>query len=621
MTDSFEARGESFAEANFDADQNSGADFSNTPDFTETPGVLETSLDAVASEPNGFVKLGLAKELLQAVADMGFTQPTAVQMATIPKAMQALDDENADKKAKFTDLLVSSQTGSGKTAAFLLPVLHTLLKQQEEAERFERAEFERLSAEAVARGEAPAKKPKRKDPTNLRNFKAATPGALILCPTRELAQQVCADAIDLVRHCRGLRIANVVGGIPYQLQIAKLQNANLVVATPGRLLDLQRSMQIKLDQVQFLVVDEADRMLDLGFADDLTEVNQLTIERKQTMMFSATFAPRIMQLATRVMRQPQRVEIDSPHEKHASITQSLHWADNMTHKRKLLDHLLRDTTINQASVFACTQVECDGLANDLVQDGFSAVALHGALGQGLRNRRLMAFRDGRVQVLVATDVAARGLDVPTITHVINYGLPMKAEDYVHRIGRTGRAGRNGLAITLGERMDTGMIRRIQQFTTQNIPVAVIEGLEPKTPEPRMFAPRPEGRFGGGGNGGGYKGGPAKRFDKPSFGPRRDEGTAPRPDQGFAPRRDDPFQARNNDPRFGPRQEGGYQPRQDESFTPRSNAQNAGPFDRASAQRPGPAGGYKGARSGPAGGSAKGSGGFKPARPRPGGFSR
>jgi superfamily II DNA/RNA helicase len=251
--------------------------------------------------------------------------------------------------------------------------------------------------------------------------------------------------------------------------------------------------------------------------------------------------------------------------------------------------------------------------------------------QGLRNKQL--------KILVATDVAARGIDVPSISHVINYGLPMKAEDYVHRIGRTGRAGRNGLAITLGERMDTGMIRRIQQFTTQNIPVAVIEGLEPKTPEPKMFAPRPEGRFGGGGksfgdrnSGGGYKGGPAKRFDKPSFGPRRDEGFAPRPtfaprqDQGFAPRRDDPFQARNNeprhDPRFAPRQEGGYQPRQDESFTPR---QNAGPFDRAPAQRPAhghaPAGAYKGARSGPAGGPAKGPGGFKPARPRPGGFSR
>jgi superfamily II DNA/RNA helicase len=150
----------------------------------------------------------------------------------------------------------------------------------------------------------------------------------VLCPTRELAQQVAHDAIDLVRHCRGLRIANVVGGMPYQMQIARLQNADLVVATPGRLLDLQRSMQIKLEQVQFLVVDEADRMLDLGFADDLAEVNQLTIERKQTMMFSATLAPRIQQLATRVMREPQRVQIDSPQEKHQNIKQVLFWADN-----------------------------------------------------------------------------------------------------------------------------------------------------------------------------------------------------------------------------------------------------------------------------------------------------
>ncbi len=505
MTDSFEARGDFLAEANTDTEINLIPDFSDAP---ASPAGAENSLDAITPEPNGFVKLGLAKALLQAVADMGFTQPTAVQMATIPKAMQALD---ADPKAsKFTDLLVSSQTGSGKTAAFLLPVLHTLLKQQEDAEHHERAQFERLSAEAVARGEAPLKKPKRKDPTNARNFRAATPGALILCPTRELAQQVCADAIDLVRHCRGLRIANVVGGIPYQLQIARLQNADLVVATPGRLLDLQRSMQIKLDQVQFLVVDEADRMLDLGFADDLTEVNQLTFERKQTMMFSATFAPRIQQLAARVMREPQRVEIDSPHEKHASITQSLLWADNMTHKRKLLDHWLRDTSINQAIVFACTQVECDGLANDLVQEGFSAVALHGALGQGLRNRRLMAFRDGRVQILVATDVAARGLDVPTITHVINYGLPMKAEDYVHRIGRTGRAGREGQAITIAEFRDRRKIQDIEHYTQQNLKPSVVAGLEPQ----QRFAPtsdRPRGNFGNGPDRGGRSFGGGGRF--------------------------------------------------------------------------------------------------------------
>src|SRR4029078_3514472 len=161
------------------------------------------------------------------------------------------------------------------------------------AEARERADYERAAAEAAAKGEPAPKRAKRRDPTSQRNFKAATPGALVLCPTRELAQQVAADAIDLVKHCPGLRIANVVGGTPYQMQIAKLQNADLVVATPGRLLDLQRSSQIKLAQVQFRVFDEGDRMLDLGFADDLAEVNQLTIARKQTMMFSATFAPRI----------------------------------------------------------------------------------------------------------------------------------------------------------------------------------------------------------------------------------------------------------------------------------------------------------------------------------------
>lgn len=620
MTDSFEARGDFLPEtSDIAADLAPSTLDASAPDFSDAPAELaDTLLEAVAPVPNGFVKLGLAPELLQAVADMGFTQPTSVQLATIPKAMQGLEAD-ADAKAKFTDLLVSSQTGSGKTAAFLLPVLHTLLKQQEEAERFERAEFERLSAEAVARGEPALKKPKRKDPTNMRNFKPATPGALILCPTRELAQQVCADAIDLVRHCRGLRVANVVGGIPYQLQIAKLQNANLVVATPGRLLDLQRSLQIQLDQVQFLVVDEADRMLDLGFADDLTEVNQLTLQRRQTMMFSATFAPRIMQLATRVMREPQRVQIDSPQDKHTSITQSLLWADNMTHKRKLLDHWLRDTTINQAVVFACTQVECDGLANDLVQEGFSAVALHGALSQGLRNRRLMAFRDGRVQILVATDVAARGLDVPTITHVINYGLPMKAEDYVHRIGRTGRAGRSGQAITIAEFRDRRKIGDIEHYTQQNLKPSIIPGLEPQQRMP-VTSERPRGNFGGdrdrndrgprsfGGGGGGFGARkPARGFGGDRFAdraPRRDDrggfggghagggnfgggqggNFSPREERSFAPREDRNFGARNEG--FAPRPDfarkpafakPGFAKPAGKVFVPRDAAKKAGKF--------------------------------------------
>jgi superfamily II DNA/RNA helicase len=443
-------------------------------------------------QQNPFADLGLAPELLAAVRDLGFNQPTQVQARTIPLALPTSHGE------AFNDLMVSSQTGSGKTAAFLLPVLHTLLAQKHFQEDEETTKWKKMAEEAAAKGEPAPKRPRRKDPTNPRNFKAATPGALVLCPTRELAQQVAHDAIDLVKHCKGLRVANVVGGMPYQLQIAKLQNANLVVATPGRLLDLQRSMQIKLDQVQFLVVDEADRMLDLGFSDDLAEINQLTSQRQQTLMFSATFAPRIQQLAARVMRDPQRIEVTSPQQKHTNIRQVLHWADNSTHKRRLLDHLLRDTAIDQAIIFASTQIECDGLANDLQQEGFSAVALHGALSQGLRNRRLMSLRQGRVQFLVATDVAARGIDVPTITHVFNFGLPMKSEDYTHRIGRTGRAGRDGLAITLAEFRDKRKIFDIEAYTKQPFTAEEIPGLEPTQ---KLERREPGGRRGGFGKGG------------------------------------------------------------------------------------------------------------------------
>ena len=465
----------------------------------DTPEVAET---VESNEPNGFVQLGLADELIRAVADLGYTQPTRVQEQAIPLALPSDDDAHHG----YNDLMVSSQTGSGKTAAFLLPVLHTLIQQQAAADAQAKADYDQACADAVARGEEPPKRARRKDPTNPRNFKAAVPGALVLCPTRELAQQVAHDAIELVKHCKGLRIANVVGGIPYQLQIAKLQNANLVVATPGRLLDLQRSMQIKLNEVQFLVVDEADRMLDLGFSDDLAEINDLTAQRRQTMMFSATFAPRIQQLAMRVMHDGgsgvHKVQVDSPQEKHANIKQVLFWADNAEHKRQLLDHWLRDASIDQAIVFASTQIECDGLATELQQAGFAAVALHGALSQGLRNRRLMALRNGQVQILVATDVAARGIDVPTITHVFNFGLPMKAEDYTHRIGRTGRAGRSGLAVTFAEIRDRRKIGDIEFYTKQPFTAEVIPGLEPKQ---RFDYPRKT--FGGKG---GSKGGRGER---------------------------------------------------------------------------------------------------------------
>jgi superfamily II DNA/RNA helicase len=498
---------------------------------------------------NLFVELGLAPELIQAVTDLGYTEPTLVQQACIPKAMKAVGEGQA-----YADLMVSSQTGSGKTAAFLLPVLHTLLEQQDAKEAQEKAEWDRQVQQAAAEGKPEPKRPKRKNPLLARHFQPVVPGALVLCPTRELAQQVAHDAIGLVKHCRGLRIATVMGGMPYQMQIAKLQNADLVVATPGRLLDLQRSGQLKLSEVKFLVVDEADRMLDLGFADDLAEVNQLTIARQQTMMFSATFAPRIQALATRVMRDPQKIQIDTPQDRHSNIEQKLFWCDSPDHKRKLLDHWLRDASINQAIVFASTQIECDALAEDLQQVGFAAVALHGALSQGLRNRRLMALRNGEVQILVATDVAARGIDVPTITHVFNYGLPMKAEDYTHRIGRTGRAGRQGLAVTMAEFRDRRKIAEIESYSQQPIKTATIEGLEPRKPvyefrndrndrgDRRGYAPR-SGRPGGGGGGGGfrghgkpaaYQGAPRGAGDGPRVGFGQSAGGAAKPAFGAKP---------------------------------------------------------------------------------------
>ena len=413
---------------------------------------------------SSFASMGLAAPLLRAIETLGFTQPTPVQAEAVPAAI------------KGGDWMVSSQTGSGKTAAFLLPVIHAIMAQGNNS------------------------------PIDL--HRVIGPAALVLCPTRELAQQVAQDAIDLLKNSKGIRVATVMGGMPYGKQMAGLRGALLVVATPGRLLDLAQRRQIHLADVKTLVVDEADRMLDLGFAEDLEDINHLCQKREQTLMFSATFAPRIMSLAARLMKSPGRLELASATDRHTQITQSLHWADNMIHKEKLLDHYLRDAELEQAVVFASTQVETDRLADALAEQGHAVAALHGAMPQKVRAHRLKQLRSGHVRVLVATDVAARGIDVPSITHVFNFGLPMKAEDYVHRIGRTGRAGRTGKAITFAEHRDRMKIRTIEALTDQRIPVAVVPGLEPKTPERPERGGRGEGRgFGGrGGEGRGRSGG-------------------------------------------------------------------------------------------------------------------
>jgi len=380
-----------------------------------------------------FAEFSLHESLTQALTDLGFTAPTAVQEQAIPAALEG------------KDLLVSSQTGSGKTAAFLLPTLNALADQDTFLPFKER-------------------------------MRAVTqPNILVISPTRELAQQVCQDAIALVRHMKGVRIAAIMGGMPFGKQIQQLKGAQVVVATPGRLLDLVNRRQIKLDKVDALIVDEADRMLDLGFSEDLEAISELALNRKQTLMFSATFADRIIRLAECMMKDPMRIAIETGHSTNTDITQTLHWTDGFEHKKKLLTHWLEDETLDQAVVFASTQEDTDMLAEELAEAGHSVVALHGAMPQTVRNRRLRSIREGRAKILVATDVAARGLDVPTISHVINFGLPMKHEDYVHRIGRTGRAGAQGVSISFLSEDDAFYLPAIEKAIGQKLPLTRLDG--------------------------------------------------------------------------------------------------------------------------------------------------
>ena len=391
--------------------------------------------------------MGLNPAITRAVQEAGYAQATEVQQRAIPQALAG------------ADLMVSARTGSGKTASFILPALQRVL---------------------AARGQAPV----RRD-----TGAPQGPRVLVLTPTRELAIQVAKAAVSYGRHVPGLRVATVVGGVPYGAQLKALRGPlDLLIATPGRLIDHLQSGKAELSQVELLVLDEADRMLDMGFIDDIHLIADITPATRQTVMFSATFAGHVGTLATRLLRTPQRIDVASHTDTHADIEQRLHWADDHEHKNALLDHILTDRDVEQALVFTSTQRDADWLADRLADMGHHVASLHGGMPQGRRNRVLQGLRSKHLRVLVATDVAARGIDVPTISHVINYGLPMKAEDYVHRIGRTGRAGRSGLAVTLAERRDASMIHSIQRFTTQRIPPAVIAGLEPRRPEPRPAQP-------------------------------------------------------------------------------------------------------------------------------------
>ncbi|TCT07305.1 DEAD/DEAH box helicase [Paralcaligenes ureilyticus] len=423
-----------------------------------------------------FETLGLAPDLLSAVLKAGFTEPTPVQAAAIPKALAG------------HDLMVSSQTGSGKTAAFMLPALN------------------RISTMPANKG------------TGVQ--------ILVLTPTRELAMQVTDATRSYGANLKDLRTATVVGGMPYAAQLKALsRRVDVLVATPGRLIDHLQSRRVNLSTVHTLVLDEADRMLDMGFIEDIETIVASTPASRQTLLFSATLDGTIAHLAGKMMRDPLRIELSSQKQQHTNITQSLLYADDNSHKLRLLDHLLRDASLQQAIVFTATKRGADTLADRLSEQGFSAAALHGDMNQRQRTRTLGLLQKGRLRILVATDVAARGIDVQGISHAFNYDLPMQAEDYVHRIGRTGRAGHSGLAITLATLAERHKIRRIEHFIGQPIAVQTIEGLEPKkTARPTYTDRKGSGKsfgarsgFGGGKPSYGHKPGNDRAYgDKPAY---------------------------------------------------------------------------------------------------------
>ena len=421
-----------------------------------------------------FADLNLDKNILSALQAAGYDSPTPIQAQSIPAAL-------ADK-----DIMASAQTGSGKTAAFLLPSLQKIVK----------------------RSEKPGKGPR----------------VLVLTPTRELAAQVEKNAQIYAKNMKWVRSVTLVGGSSFGQQIKAMSKPiDIIVATPGRLMDHMRSGRVDFDRLEVLILDEADRMLDMGFIDDIETIVAATPEDRQTLLFSATWDGAVGKLARKLTKNPEVIEIERE-DKQGKIDEQLLYCDDKNHKNRLLDHILRDANIDQCVIFTSTKAMTEVLADELYEKGFAANCLHGDMPQGWRNRTLIDLRKGRCKILVATDVAARGIDVPTITHVINYDLPKQAEDYVHRIGRTGRAGRSGLAISFAEVNEYMAVHKIERYIGRKLPEVLIEGLEPtrKRNKNAEHKPRGKGGFGGKREDGRWgKGGNKKSFGDKHGGFKKD----------------------------------------------------------------------------------------------------
>jgi len=468
-----------------------------------------------------FAQLNLNPEVTKAILACGYTIPTPIQARSIPDILNG------------KDLVASAQTGTGKTAAFVLPALHHL---------------------SLKKGTGKAR-------------------VLILTPTRELASQI-TTAVNKYSKFLRVNTLSVVGGMPYGQQIKGLsRGVDIIVATPGRLIDHLESGRLNLSGIEMLILDEADRMLDMGFIDDVTAIANATPGNRQTLLFSATVDNNLTKVIRQLLKNPVQIDLSNEGITPDQIQQELYMADHIQHKMQLLQHFLDNGNIFKAIIFSATKIHADQLAKQLTKQGHAAAALHGDLRQNVRNRTIDQLRTGRIQFLVATDVAARGINITDITHVFNFDLPRFAEDYVHRIGRTGRAGKTGIAISFALHNEGSLLQKIERYIGQKVPTSSIPGLEPTKRFSSSAGSHSKKRGGGRSQGGssrfeGARGGRSGggRFDsaKSRGGDSRFDGPKNRSsNDGFdAPksrsndRFDRPKTARSNDRSDSPRSRGG-----------------------------------------------------------------
>ena len=424
-----------------------------------------------------FTGLGLAEPILRAIADAGYTTPTPIQAQAIPQVLAG------------GDLLAAAQTGTGKTAGFTLPILHQLSTRAPEAP------------------------------------KPGRPRCLILVPTRELAAQVEESVKTYGKH---LKLTSMVmfGGVNINPQFKALRSRlDILVATPGRLLDHLSQKTVDLSGIEILVLDEADRMLDMGFIRDIKKVLAVVPKQRQTLLFSATFSDEIKTLANSLLRNPGCIEVARRNTTVEIIEQTMHRVPQ-AHKRDLLAHLINHNNWQQVLVFTRTKHGANKLAEKLIKDGISAAAIHGNKSQSARTKALASFKDGGVRVLVATDIAARGIDIDQLPQVVNFELPNVAEDYVHRIGRTGRAGSTGSALSLVDDEELSYLRDIEKLIKRSIVRVEVEGFTPPAKADLMSderPPRPPQGRGGRGQGQGQRQGQNAR--QPQSGNRNAPGRA------------------------------------------------------------------------------------------------